>query len=227
MGVGLAIDRPLKPPAAASHRGGWASTWRLLAIAMPLGIAAVALLGWWVAGLDPRRRRSCSGPSSRPPTRCWHPTCRWKVPRTRAASPKSRRTTRSGSRSPRRPGSTTLSPSRSCTALFMIGNEGADRAVDRAVGRLVADRQGRHRRLGWIAGDLFGPRGLVPLRRSTGHMRLAERSEPIFALAAHVAVYGLTELAGRIRLSRRLRLRDVAIRSDGAGPRLPRRDARA
>jgi NhaP-type Na+/H+ or K+/H+ antiporter len=46
MGAGLKIDRPL---------GGrrWASTWRLLAIAMPITIAAMALLGWWWAGLVP------------------------------------------------------------------------------------------------------------------------------------------------------------------------------
>jgi len=44
MGAGLKIDRPL----------GWARwmiTWRLLAIAMPLSIAAIAFLGWSVLGL--------------------------------------------------------------------------------------------------------------------------------------------------------------------------------
>jgi sodium/hydrogen antiporter len=46
MGAGLKIDRPLS-------RRGWASTWRLLAIAMPLTIAAMAILGWWWAGLVP------------------------------------------------------------------------------------------------------------------------------------------------------------------------------
>jgi sodium/hydrogen antiporter len=46
MGAGLKIDRPL------SLRG-WKSTWRLLALAMPLTIGAVALLGWWWAGLVP------------------------------------------------------------------------------------------------------------------------------------------------------------------------------
>jgi sodium/hydrogen antiporter len=46
MGAGLKIDRPLS-------RRGWASTWRLLAIAMPVSIAAMALLGWWWAGLVP------------------------------------------------------------------------------------------------------------------------------------------------------------------------------
>lgn len=44
MGAGLKIDRPL----------GWARwmiTWRLLGIAMPISIAAIALLGWSVLGL--------------------------------------------------------------------------------------------------------------------------------------------------------------------------------
>ena len=51
MGVGLAIDRSFE----WRRRSAWASwspTWRLLAIAMPLTIASVALLGWWV-GLAP------------------------------------------------------------------------------------------------------------------------------------------------------------------------------
>ncbi|GID92767.1 cation:proton antiporter [Amorphoplanes digitatis] len=46
MGAGLKIDRPL-----AGRR--WSSTWRLLAVAMPVTIAAMALLGWWWAGLVP------------------------------------------------------------------------------------------------------------------------------------------------------------------------------
>ncbi|KYH26633.1 Na(+)/H(+) antiporter 1 [Halalkalicoccus paucihalophilus] len=43
MGLGLKIDRP------PSLRG-WTSTWRLLAITMPLSIAGAALLGWWLVG---------------------------------------------------------------------------------------------------------------------------------------------------------------------------------
>ncbi|MDG4830206.1 cation:proton antiporter [Solwaraspora sp. WMMD1047] len=46
MGAGLKIDRPL-----GWRR--WSATWRLLAVAMPLTIAAVALLGWWWVGLAP------------------------------------------------------------------------------------------------------------------------------------------------------------------------------
>jgi NhaP-type Na+/H+ or K+/H+ antiporter len=42
-GTGLSVDRALS-------RRGWRSTWRLLWLAMPLSIAAVALLGsWWLA----------------------------------------------------------------------------------------------------------------------------------------------------------------------------------
>jgi sodium/hydrogen antiporter len=46
MGAGLKIDRPL-----GARR--WASTWRLLVIAMPVTIGAMAVLGWWWAGLVP------------------------------------------------------------------------------------------------------------------------------------------------------------------------------
>jgi NhaP-type Na+/H+ or K+/H+ antiporter len=51
MGVGLALDRPLRPRDRASW-GRWAPTWRLLAIGMPLTIGSVWLLGW-AAGLAP------------------------------------------------------------------------------------------------------------------------------------------------------------------------------
>lgn len=52
MGVGLALDRPLQLLRRRSW-GGWSPTWRLLVVTMPVTIAAVALLGWWVAGLAP------------------------------------------------------------------------------------------------------------------------------------------------------------------------------
>lgn len=46
MGVGLKIDR-------LPNWRTWSSTWRLLAICMPLTIAAVAFLGWWALSLTP------------------------------------------------------------------------------------------------------------------------------------------------------------------------------
>jgi NhaP-type Na+/H+ or K+/H+ antiporter len=45
MGAGLAIDRPI-----GWRR--WMTTWRLLAITMPLSIVAVALLGWGILGMS-------------------------------------------------------------------------------------------------------------------------------------------------------------------------------
>lgn len=52
MGVGLAMDRPLSLRRPRSW-GTWSVTWRLLGITMPLSIAAVAWLGWWAMGLGP------------------------------------------------------------------------------------------------------------------------------------------------------------------------------
>ncbi len=46
MGAGLKLDRRI-------GWKSWSSTWRLLAIAMPLTIAVTALLGWWWIGLAP------------------------------------------------------------------------------------------------------------------------------------------------------------------------------
>ncbi|MDQ4114031.1 MAG: cation:proton antiporter [Actinomycetota bacterium] len=51
MGVGLALDRPLELRNPSTWRR-WSSTWRLLAIGMPITIAAIAVLGW-AAGLAP------------------------------------------------------------------------------------------------------------------------------------------------------------------------------
>jgi NhaP-type Na+/H+ or K+/H+ antiporter len=52
MGVGLALDRPLSLRSFDSWRR-WGATWRLLVVAMPLTIGAIALLGWWAMGLAP------------------------------------------------------------------------------------------------------------------------------------------------------------------------------
>lgn len=52
MGVGLAIDRHFHVGAWWSWRK-WSPVWRLLAVTMPLTIGAMMVLGWWVAGLAP------------------------------------------------------------------------------------------------------------------------------------------------------------------------------
>ncbi|HET6966964.1 MAG TPA: cation:proton antiporter, partial [Ornithinibacter sp.] len=50
MGVGLAIDRPLRWRDRGSWRA-WSPAWRLLGVAMPLTIAGVALLAWGPLGV--------------------------------------------------------------------------------------------------------------------------------------------------------------------------------
>ena len=50
MGVGLALDRPLNLRDLGSWRS-WSPTWRLLGIAMPLTIAGVALMAWGPMGV--------------------------------------------------------------------------------------------------------------------------------------------------------------------------------
>lgn len=50
MGVGLALDRPLRPRLRASW-ATWSPTWRLLGIAMPLTILGVAALAWGPLGI--------------------------------------------------------------------------------------------------------------------------------------------------------------------------------
>jgi NhaP-type Na+/H+ or K+/H+ antiporter len=52
MGVGLALDRPLRLRHPRDWRR-WSATWRMLLAAMPLTIGAVWLLGWWGIGLAP------------------------------------------------------------------------------------------------------------------------------------------------------------------------------
>ncbi|MBR7744258.1 cation:proton antiporter [Phycicoccus sp. BSK3Z-2] len=50
MGVGLALDRPLRPRLRASW-ATWSPTWRLLGVAMPLTIAGVAAIAWGPLGV--------------------------------------------------------------------------------------------------------------------------------------------------------------------------------
>ena len=50
MGVGLALDRPLRPRLRASW-ATWSPTWRLLGVAMPLTIAGVAAFAWGPLGV--------------------------------------------------------------------------------------------------------------------------------------------------------------------------------
>ena len=69
MGAGLKIDRPV-------GWRSWATTWRMLGIAMPLSIAAVARSGFGLLGPGAAATAVLLGRCSPRPTRCWPPTCR-------------------------------------------------------------------------------------------------------------------------------------------------------
>ena len=60
MGVGLALDRPLRLRRPHDWLR-WSATWRLLLVAMPVTIGAVWLLGWWGLGLGCGDRASLLG----------------------------------------------------------------------------------------------------------------------------------------------------------------------
>jgi sodium/hydrogen antiporter len=76
----------------------WRPTLMLLAVTMPLTIAAVAVMGWAMAGMTVAGAVCCLGRCSLPPIPCWRGTSR-SGRRSKGAS------TRPALRSPQKPGS--------------------------------------------------------------------------------------------------------------------------
>ncbi|NDV09531.1 sodium:proton antiporter [Rhodococcus sp. IEGM 248] len=184
MGVGLAIDRPL-------GWRTWNSTWRLLLIAMPLGIAAVALLGWWVAALTPAVA-ILLGAVLAPTDPVLASDVQVEGPTSGGESHQEDDEVRFALTSEAGLNDALAFPF-VYLALFMIGKGPIEQWIVQWVAWELIGKVVIGAALGWIAGDLFGR---AVFRFPITHMRLAERSEPIFALAATFAVYGLTELAG-------------------------------
>ncbi|HUH08104.1 MAG TPA: cation:proton antiporter [Egibacteraceae bacterium] len=186
MGVGLAIDRPL-------HWRTWGPTWRLLAIAMPLCIGGVALLGWWAIGLTVPAAvllGAVLAPTDPVLASAVH------VP------------------PPRADGEDEIDPEEDAVrfaltseaglndalafpfvylGLFLLGKGPIEAWLTEwllwtlvgkiAVGALV----------GWFAGLALGQ---MAFRSSVSTLRLAEIGNPLLAVAATFTVYGLTELIG-------------------------------
>ncbi|WP_225858287.1 sodium:proton antiporter [Rhodococcus wratislaviensis] len=189
MGVGLAIDRPL-------GLRSWNSTWRLLGIAMPLGIAAVAVLGWWAAALTPAAALLLGA------VRCGAvlaPTDPVLASDVQVEGPSS------GDDSDREDDEVRFALTSEAglndalafpfvyLALFLITKGPAEDWIARwflweLVGKSVLGAA-----IGAVAGYLLGR---AVFHFPIPHVRLAESGEPIVALAATFAVYGLTELVG-------------------------------
>lgn len=184
MGVGLAIDRPL-------NWRTWGSTWRLLLIAMPLCIAAVAIFGWWAAALTPAAAMllgavlaptdpvlasdvQVEGPSSGESSDDEDDEVRFAL------------TSEAG-----------LNDALAFPFVYLAVFIATKGTVDgwlitwiawELLGKIV---------VGVIAGALAGDLlGRAFFRFPITNARLADRGEPIVALAAVFAVYGLTELIG-------------------------------
>ena len=152
MGVGLALDRPLRLRRPSDWLR-WAATWRLLLVAMPVSIAAVWLLGWWGLGLGPATALLLGAVLA--PTdpvlagdvqvgapdvgEDVEPETSWRT------NPEATSGTRSASHSPRRRGSTTGSPSRSCTPRSTWPRRAHPSSWIVAVDRVGPGRQGRAR----------------------------------------------------------------------------------
>ena len=174
-GTGLKLDRPL------TWRS-WSGVGRLLVVAMPLTIAAVALFG--AASWDSRwAPRWCWGPSWRPPIRCWRATSG------RAAGDEDERGRTS--RSPARPGSTTVSRSRfsssGCSSRRKAGAIGSVPGCWPTSSAVVMGLA-----LGAVGGYGLGAAAVELRKREL----LAPQFDPWMAIPAVLLVYGAAEIAG-------------------------------
>lgn len=186
MGVALAIERPL------TWRT-WGPTWRLLAIAMPLTIAGVALLGWWAMGLTvpaaillgavlaPTDPVLASEVQVSAPLVAGHDELDAEEDGVRFAL-----TSEAGLND-------ALAFPFVYLGLFLIGRgpiEGwlAEWVLWTLLGKIVVGAL-----VGWFAGLALGRMAFYS-RVTT--LRLAEIGNPLLALAATLVVYGVTELIG-------------------------------
>jgi sodium/hydrogen antiporter len=186
MGVGLAIDRPV-------HWRTWAPTWRLLAIAMPLCIAAVALLGWSAMGLT-AAGAVLLGAVLAPTDPVLASAVRVPPPAVEVGDEidpeedivRFALTSEAGLND-------ALAFPFVYLGLFLLGRGPIDDWLTQWVlwyllGKLVIGAL-----VGWLAGLALGR---MAFRSSIRTLRIAEVGNPLLSLAATFAVYGLTELAG-------------------------------
>ena len=185
MGVGLAIDRPL-------HWRTWGPTWRLLAIAMPLCILGVALLGWSVMGL--------TVPAAVLLGAVLAPTDPVLASEVQVPPPKVEQDEIDPEEDAVRFALTAEAGLNDALAfpfvylgLFLLGRgpiEGwfTEWVLWTLVGKIV---------VGAVVGAVAGAAlGRMAFRSSFDSLRLAELGNPLLALAATFAIYGLTELVG-------------------------------
>ena len=191
MGVGLALDRPLNRQTWRA----WSPAWRLLLLAMPLTIAGVFLLGWGVLGL--------AAPVALLLGACLAPTDPVLAGDVQVDGPST-----AGS-------AEEAEPDERDEVKFSLTSEAGLNdglafpfvyaAIYLATLGPVAGWGGQ-----WIAWDLLGRiavgvlagalvgwgLGRLAFRAADDRLRIAERGEPLLAVAALVLSYGATEVVG-------------------------------
>jgi NhaP-type Na+/H+ or K+/H+ antiporter len=201
MGVGLALDRPLLLWQRESRRA-WSPTWRLLLIAMPLTIGGVWLLGWGLLGLAPATALLLGAVLA--------PTDPVLAGDVQVAGPQVVE--------PDEEEAEALDPDdidEEDEVRFALTseaglNDGLAFPFVYAAIFLAAQGAPSEWLAGWLAWEVAGKIVIgtvigaatgwllarIAFRSSTKALRLAEQGEPMLALAALVATYGLSELVG-------------------------------
>lgn len=188
MGVGLAIDRPMRWRT-------WTTAWRLVLVAMPLCIGAMALLGWGLMGLAPASALLLGAALA--------PTDPVLASDVQVEGPD----VKDGENEPQAEEDDEVRFALTSEAGL---NDGAAFPFVYAAILLVTEGAVRGWALEWVAWQLVGKvviAGVVgwgcgwllarlAFRSSRKVLRLAEAGEPVLALAATVGVYGLTEVLG-------------------------------
>ncbi len=207
MGVGLAIDRSFEWRRRAAW-ASWSSTWRLLAIAMPLTIASVALLGWWV-GLAPAAALLL-GAALSPTDPVLASDVQVEGPRVETEDPgDSDDSDDSDGEALGEPVDEKDDVRFSLTSEAGLNDGLAFPFVTAAVLLASAGSAGSWV-AGWLAWGLVGKvvvgvlvgvavgwaLARVAFRSSRRSLRLAEQGEPLLALAALVMTYGVSQLVG-------------------------------
>lgn len=190
MGVGLALDRPFDLRSWRSWRA-WASTWRLLLIAMPLCIAATSVLGWWAMGLAPASALLLG--SALAPT---DPVLAADV---QVAGPTTEEAEEIDEHDEVRFALTSEAGLNDAFAFpfvyaaIYLASKGS---VSNWFASWVAVEVVAKTAIGVLVGLAGGwLLGRIAFRSRHQSFRLAERGEPLLALAATLAVYGVAELA--------------------------------
>ena len=225
MGVGLAIDRPLRLRDRASW-ARWSPTWRLLAIGMPITIAGVALLGWGL-GLAPAAALLL-GAALAPTDPVLAGDVQVGGPHVGPAEPRSEAEgdgESDGSGNEARDAAAPTEPAvdeeeaeavdEEDDVRFALTSEAGlnDGLAFPFVGASLAIAAGAATSLGswvgWLAWDLVGKvvialalgaslgalLGRVAFRSKRPTLRLAEQGEPLLAIAALIMAYGLVQVA--------------------------------